>query len=67
MIKISRKTLAEYFILALYSHGSLQKICDGDDMIIPPNKYADFLSDFGIIMGQLMRHVAKVEIDDEDM
>lgn len=66
MIKISRKTLSEYFILALYTHSSIQKICDGDEMVIPSDKYTDFLNDFGIIMGQLMRHVAKVELDEEE-
>jgi hypothetical protein len=65
MIKISRKNFAEYLILALYTHTSLQEICHGDEMYVPDDKYADFVNDFNIIIGQLLRHVAKHEQDEE--
>lgn len=63
-IRISRKNLSEYFILAMFTHPSLQQIVEGDDLVIPVDRYKDFLNDMGIIMGQLIGHVARTDISD---
>lgn len=63
-IRISRKNLSEYFILAMFTHPSLQQIAEGDDLVIPVDRYKDFLNDMGIIMGQLIGHVARTDISD---
>lgn len=63
-IRISRKNLSEYFILTMFTHPSLQQIVEGDDLVIPVDRYKDFLNDMGIIMGQLIGHVARTDISD---
>lgn len=63
-IRISRKNLSEYFILAMFTHPSLQEITDGDDLVIPADRYKDFLNDIGIIIGQLISYVARTDVSD---
>lgn len=51
IIRISRKDFLEKFIQRLYEQENVQKICDGDDMLIPISKMEDWAHDMGIILG----------------
>lgn len=54
-----RRKLLEAFEKRLYTQSNIQKICDGDDMLIPVDKIAEWLHDMGLILGKAINDVCE--------
>ena len=58
VVIISRKELAENFITILFKHPAVEKISEGEYMVVPLDKFPDLAHDIGVLLGLVIQEIA---------
>ena len=68
-VKFPRRRLLHFLSQRLYHQKNINKIANGDDLIVPVQNFKDFIYDIGIVLGKSIADVIEeliVQEDEED-
>jgi len=55
VVRISKKNLLASLYEKLYCHSGIMAISDGDDMIIPGDRFHEFIHDLGLLVEEALK------------